>query len=550
MAFASGIVNFGIFPGVNARFFIYFCGLPETVNLLGLDVSTFPLVMLASLSISLFCTFTGGQIAVITTDFIQGIFSMTVILVTCTFLLVMLGWDRIVDALNTAPPNQSWLNPFEISETKGYNISFYLIQYFLWVYWWKAWQGTQGYYSSARTPHEARMAQVWGTWRYFAQEMMVPIFAVSAIAVFHHQDFAALVAPAKQTLDGLTDEMVRSQLTVPLALSKILPIGLMGALTALMMAAALGCEQAYLHSWGSIFVQDVFLPLYKKKLSPQAHLWMLRGAILGVAVFIFTFSLLFKQTEYIRIYFSVTGAIYLGGAGACIAGGLYWKYGKTPAAWCALILGAAVAVGGLFVRQIALAKPEIGGTMASCQACLYQNDLLKNAIERIGAYDGQWMSFFAGLVAISTYIIISLLSPGGTYNLDKLLHRGKYAVADDVVEGEAEGKGLLRLLGIGPEFSRWDRRLYLSSIGWILLWGGIFVVGTAWHLLFGISTNTWTSFWHFMVWMAIVLAAVVVSTLFVGGIINLREMFELLRTRVRDHTDDGTVRASDAHPTE
>lgn len=35
LAFISGIINFGIFPACGARFFIYFCGLPETFLLFG-----------------------------------------------------------------------------------------------------------------------------------------------------------------------------------------------------------------------------------------------------------------------------------------------------------------------------------------------------------------------------------------------------------------------------------------------------------------------------------------------------------------------------------
>ena len=35
LAFLSGIINFGIFPAVSARFFIYFCGLPTSVNIAG-----------------------------------------------------------------------------------------------------------------------------------------------------------------------------------------------------------------------------------------------------------------------------------------------------------------------------------------------------------------------------------------------------------------------------------------------------------------------------------------------------------------------------------
>ena len=45
IAYLSGVINFGIFPAVTARFFIYYCGFPQTVPVFGLSVSTFALVM-------------------------------------------------------------------------------------------------------------------------------------------------------------------------------------------------------------------------------------------------------------------------------------------------------------------------------------------------------------------------------------------------------------------------------------------------------------------------------------------------------------------------
>ena len=74
IAFLSGIVNFGIFPAVEARFFIYFCGIPETISLVGLSISTFPLMMMLLLGISLYFVLTGGQVSVIYADFFQGLF--------------------------------------------------------------------------------------------------------------------------------------------------------------------------------------------------------------------------------------------------------------------------------------------------------------------------------------------------------------------------------------------------------------------------------------------------------------------------------------------
>src|SRR5262249_14193366 len=50
LAFISGIFNFGIFPAVNARFFITFLDLPSNTHLGLLTISTFSLLMLILLS--------------------------------------------------------------------------------------------------------------------------------------------------------------------------------------------------------------------------------------------------------------------------------------------------------------------------------------------------------------------------------------------------------------------------------------------------------------------------------------------------------------------
>ena len=50
--------------------------------------------------------------------------------------------------------------------------------------------------------------------------------------------------------------------------------------------------------------------------------------------------------------FAITAAIFAGGSGAVIIGGLYWKRGTTTAAWTAMIVGAFISVGGVLVKQI------------------------------------------------------------------------------------------------------------------------------------------------------------------------------------------------------
>jgi len=55
LGWVSGIINFGIFPAVGARFFVYYCGLPEYVPYLG--ISSYAFVMLLLIGISLFFVF-------------------------------------------------------------------------------------------------------------------------------------------------------------------------------------------------------------------------------------------------------------------------------------------------------------------------------------------------------------------------------------------------------------------------------------------------------------------------------------------------------------
>ena len=41
LAFVSGLINYALFPAVGARFLIYYCGLPLSLNIFGLQVSSY-----------------------------------------------------------------------------------------------------------------------------------------------------------------------------------------------------------------------------------------------------------------------------------------------------------------------------------------------------------------------------------------------------------------------------------------------------------------------------------------------------------------------------
>ena len=88
----------------------------------------------------------------------------------------------------------------------------------------------------------------------------VPIVAYT---VMHHPDYAALAGSVDGVIKAAGNEAIQSQLRTPVLLTKLLPHGLLGMFAAVMMAAFITTDDTYLHSWGSIFVQDVLLPLKK-----------------------------------------------------------------------------------------------------------------------------------------------------------------------------------------------------------------------------------------------------------------------------------------------
>ena len=122
-------------------------------------------------------------------------------------------------------------------------------------------------------------------------------------------------------------------------MSKVLPVGVLGLLCAVMFAAFISTHDTYLHSWASIFIQDVVLPLRKKPLTPAQHIRYLRWSLFGVGLFIFLFSYYLIQKVDIMQFFILSGNIFLGAAGSIVIGGLYWKRGTTAAAWTSIIVG-------------------------------------------------------------------------------------------------------------------------------------------------------------------------------------------------------------------
>jgi len=517
--FGSGILNFGIFPAVGAKFFIHFCGFPPTFDVLGISLSSYPTVMAVLLIAALYFTYMGGQIAVTITDFIQAFFCSIVLTGIVVFIFFKVGWAPMEEVL-VKPENVHMIHPFRGESIKDFNVWYFVMGVAISLYGTRTWQGTQGYNSSALTPHEAKMGGILASLRGMVGGATSFIVPVAAYVILRHNNFTPLASEINTTLDTIANEEVRSQMIVPVMMSKMLSVGLMGCFAAVFLAAFISTHDTYMHSWGSIFIQDVVMPFRKKPFSEKTHMHLLRASILGVAIFIFAFSMVWRQTQAILLWFSITGAIYTGGAGAVMLGGLYWKKGTTPAAFCSMIAGSTLALTGIVITQI---NPDF-------------------------FLNGMQMSFIAVLVASLLYVTVSLLGPKQKeYNLDKLLHRGKYAVEGDVVKGASEKESAWAKLGLSKEFSRGDKVIFFSLLGISSFWFLIFIVGTIYHFAFGTSEQFWLTYWKYYIPISLILAVIMVVWMSIGGLLDVRKMFRRLRTIKRDAHDDGWVDSEENH---
>ncbi|MBN1998222.1 sodium:solute symporter [candidate division KSB1 bacterium] len=515
LAWFSGIINFGIFPAVGSRFFIYYTGLPTSFPVFGVEVSTYVVMMIFLLCIALFFVFSGGQIAVIVADFIQGVFTNAVFVILILYFFFTIDWSQIFEALLSAQqnPQASLINPFKTSQVDDFNFWYFFIGLVGFVYNFMSWQGAQAYNSSAKSAHEAKMAQVLGNWRNYPRNLFLVFVPVVAITVMNHSDFLPIAEKVNFILDSVDSAEIQTQLRVPLVLRFLLPTGLVGAFAAVMLSAFISTHDTYLHSWGSILIQDVILPFRKKPFSAEQHMKILRLSIIGVAVFIFLFSLFFRQSQNIYLFFAVTGAIFVGGAGSVIIGGLYWKRGTTAAAWSALCTGSAIAILGTVLTSIFEDFP----------------------------INGQWFWLLSIIGASLIYVIVSLLDRKNDIDMDKLLHRGKYAIEGEMkVINSVPAKGW-KVLGMGKEFTKGDKFIYIVSYVWIFGWTLVFIIGTIYGLSRDVPDSRWLSYWKYYVIIYALVSAVVVVWFTIGGMVDMKSMFKQLTVMKRDVADDGFV---------
>jgi len=529
VAWVAGMINFGIYPAVSAHFVISFCGLPAEFMAGGMTLPTFPFMMGGLMALTLLFVFYGGHVTVLVLDFCQGAFiNVAAILLVGMLAFTWLNWGEVMEVLRQTPPEASLLDPAHTSNVKDFNIWYFVISTIGMFYTRLSSLERQSFDAAARTPHEGRMGATLAQLRWHTLCLFFMVMAIAAQVALKHPAHAGLAHSINGWLDVLETQhghAVRGQMTVSTALAYILPVGWRGLFLSAMVAAMLSSKSAFLHSFGSIFVQDVVMPFRKTPLDPARHMLWLRLAMLGVTIFAIIFGCVYTQKDNILMFFAITSTLWLAGSGAFLLGGLYWRKGNTYGAYAAMITGCASGLTGFVV--IHLWEKWYGHPP-------------RLSIGEYGVeFNPQWSLLASMVLSVAAYMGVSLVTGRGhRFDLDRLLHRDKR----NVLHADAVRRPLWkRIVGITPEFTRRDLVTVSIFFGWIFAWFAACIAMIVLSSFGMIGDVAWGGFWR--IYLCSLFGLLLVTTVWLGfgGVRDLRTMFRLLGSAQQDITDDGTV---------
>jgi SSS family solute:Na+ symporter len=207
---------------------------------------------------------------------------------------------------------------------------------------------------------------------------------------------------------------------------------------------------------------------------------------------------------------------------------MYWKKGTTQGAFACMIVGSGLSLLSIYVEQY-----------------------YPNGFNLFGypfpTPNGKLLSFYTTFFAMGTYIVVSLSTCTADFDLDRMLHRGKYAAikveVDDAAVQFKRRVGWSRILGFDEDYTLADKWIAGGLLGMSCFWSAVALIGTIWNLAVSPWSNTtWSIFWEVVGLGLPVFFAVVTGIWFTwGGVRDLSRLFRRLREHKSNPLDDGTV---------
>ncbi len=168
--------------------------------------------------------------------------------------------------------------------------------------------------------------------------------------------------------------------------------------------------------------------------------------------------------------------------------------------------------------------------------------------------NGQQIAFYICLLSMIAYIVISYLTCRTPHDMDRLLHRGKYAVESEgpLTPQKLERRPVpwkYRIMGIDENFTFTDRLATFGIFGWGMLMLTVFVIGSAIYFVHPWSRGAWVDYW-FIAWIILPLIFAAFTTVWftIGGFSDMAIFFRRLRSEKINPNDDGVVIENRGNP--
>ena len=348
-----------------------------------------------------------------------------------------------------------------------------------------------------------------------------------------------------------------NQNMLPVALKNMMPPTLLALFVLLMIMLMVSTDDSRIFSSAATIVQDVIVPLRKEPLTPEQHIKLLKWMTVFVAITFFLGSVYLSQMDYISLFTSISTSIWITGAGSVMTFGLYSRFGTTAGAFASLFTGMFLAGGG-FTMQRTWARyvypflerhdwvDEVATflTVVSKPFNPYVVWVMNPVKFPINSTE---IAFIATVTSILMYILVSLITFKEPFNLDRMLHRGKYNFDGDEkkIHVKWSWKTIFsKIIGITPDYTKGDRAIAWSLFLYTFVYKFFiaFVLVAVSNLFFEWTPKMWGQYFY-ITHLIVPLPIAIVTTVwfFVGGVIDLRRLFIDLAKRKEDYLDNGMV---------
>ena len=315
----GGILNMGLFLQASARFVMGVTGM--------VDPALLKIFMTIMLIMVIIYTMAGGMVGLAINDYIQFVVLSFGIIIASILVIKEIGWSNLFVIPEGAPSTFSF-NP--VSEASGFGPIYVIFMVMVSLAAGALWQTATLRALAAKTPKVAKNLYACASLSFLMRKVLPMLWGGAA--------FIFLTVKAPQLWQAFQAGGYSSQYGMPIFIAKIIPSGLLGLLTAGMLAAFMSTHDSYLLSWSSVITQDIISPL-KKGLTDKKLLKINRICIMLIGISNIIMGLWYEPPVSLWNFMAITGSIYLSGAFTVIVAGLYWKKASSTGALLAVLLG-------------------------------------------------------------------------------------------------------------------------------------------------------------------------------------------------------------------